>query len=134
MKKSLADVKRYGIKTFFYTNVCSAVRKETFQKVGGYPEPIVSNEDMILAERCILAGHSIIYAPKASVIHSHDYSLKQVFGRYFDIGGSLRMNRWLLSYAKAEGEGFRLIKEQFRQLRKPSMWIWIPRWIAETTV
>lgn len=134
MKKTLADVKRYGIKTFFYTNVCSAVRKETFQKVGGYPEPIVSNEDMILAARCILAGHSIVYAPKASVIHSHEYSLKQVFGRYFDIGGSLRMNRWLLNYAKAEVEGFRLIKEQFRQLRKPSMWIWIPRWIAETAV
>ncbi|MFC5469662.1 glycosyltransferase family 2 protein [Cohnella suwonensis] len=134
MRRSLADVKIYGIKTFFFTNVCSAVRKEVFDKVGGFPAPIVSNEDMILAARCVLSGHSIAYAPEARVDHSHQYTLKQLFNRYFDIGGSLRMNNWLLSYAKAEGEGMRLIKAQFRQLRKPKMWRWIPRWFAESTV
>lgn len=134
MKKSLADVKRLGIKTFFFTNVCSAVRSGTFQKVGGFPAPIVVNEDMILAARCILAGYTVAYAADARVDHSHNYTLRQTFTRYFDIGGSIKMNKWLLEYTSAEGEGARLLKTQLRQLIKPSRWLWIPRWIAESAV
>jgi rhamnosyltransferase len=134
MKKSLADVERYGIKTFFFSNVCSAIRSGTFHKLGGFQEPIVSNEDMILAAKCILSGYSIAYAPEACVDHSHHYTLRQQFSRYFDIGGSLKMNSWVLSYAKAEGEGMRLMRTQFQQLLKPGMWRWIPRWIAESAV
>jgi len=132
MIKTLPDVKRLGIKTFFFTNVCSAVRSKTFRDIGGFPEPIVSNEDMILAAKCILAGHSVAYAADARVDHSHDYSIKQVFGRYFDIGGSLRLNNWILKYTSAEGEGTKLLKKQFIQLIKPRNWRWIPRWIGET--
>nr|WP_276322250.1 glycosyltransferase family 2 protein [Cohnella luojiensis] len=134
MIKSLANVKRFGIKTFFFTNVCSAIRSKTFREIGGFPAPIMSNEDMILAAKCILAGYSIAYAAEARVDHSHDYTLKEVFGRYFDIGGSLRLNKWILTYATAEGEGTRLMKTQMHQLMKPKMWRWIPRWIAESAV
>jgi len=134
MTKSLADVKRLGIKTFFFTNVCSAIRSKTFREIGGFPEPIVSNEDMILAARCILAGYSVAYAAEARVDHSHDYTLKQIFGRYFDIGGSLKLNKWILSYTSAEGEGTKLLKIQIRQLIIPRNWRWIPRWFGESAV
>jgi rhamnosyltransferase len=131
MTKSIADIKRLGIKTFFFTNVCSAIRSNVFREIGGFPEPVVSNEDMILAAKCILTGYSIAYAAEARVDHSHDYNLRQVFGRYFDIGGSLRLHRWILDYTSAEGEGTRLLRLQLRQLLKPRMWRWVPRWVGE---
>lgn len=129
--KSLADVKKYGIKTFFFTNVCSAIRKDVFQEVGGFQEPIISNEDMVFSAKALLQGYSVAYAPKASVLHSHHYSLGMEFRRNFDIGVSLRMNDWILQYARPEGEGFKLIKSQVRYLCKSKLWTWLPRWFAE---
>ncbi len=134
MRKSLADVKRLGIKTFFFTNVCSAIRSATFHKVGGFPSPIVVSEDMIIAAKCILAGYTVAYAADAQVYHSHNYTLKQTFTRYFDIGGSIRMNKWILEYTPAEGEGARLMKTQLSRLIKPRMWRWLPRWVAESAI
>ncbi|MFC5531036.1 glycosyltransferase [Cohnella yongneupensis] len=134
MKKSLADIKRFGIKTFFLSNVCAAYRASVFRELQGFVEPIVSNEDMIMAARMIEAGHVIMYAPEAKVVHSHNYSLKQLFTRYFDIGGSLQLHNWILAYARAEGEGFRLIRRQLSYLKSPSEWRWLPRLAAETVV
>jgi Glycosyltransferases, probably involved in cell wall biogenesis len=130
--RSIEDVHQYGIKTFFFTDVCSAIRKDVFDSIGGFPEPIILNEDMLYAAKCLLQGYSIAYAPKATVLHSHHYTLRQEFKRNFDIGVSLRMNDWLLQYATPEGEGLRLVKAQFRYLCKPKLWVWIPRWVAET--
>ncbi len=134
MRKSMATVNEQGIKTFFFSNVCSAIRKDTFQLVGGFPERIIMNEDMIFAARCILQGNAIVYAAEARIIHSHQYTLAQQFRRHFDIGASLRMNEWLLDYAKPEGEGWKLLKKQFRQLSQRKLWQWIPRWFAENLV
>ncbi len=134
MKKSIEDIEKFGIKTFFFTNVCSAVRASTFYKVGRFPEPIIVNEDMILAAKCILEGHVVAYASGARVDHSHNYSLKQTFKKYFDIGGSIGMNRWILNYTSAEGEGRRLLRSQIRQLINPGNWKWIPLWVAESII
>lgn len=134
MRKTLNDVQRYGIKTFFISNVCAAYRASVFREVNGFVEPIVSNEDMIMAAKIVRAGHVIEYAPAARVYHSHNYTLKQLFTRYFDIGGSLQLHSWILSYAKPEGEGVRLMKRQLSQLSAPRMWKWIPRFLAESVV
>jgi len=130
--KSIEDVDKYGIKTFFFSDVCSAIRKDVFTEVGGFPEPIISNEDMIYAAKCMLKGYSIAYASKAAVVHSHQYKLSQEFRRNFDIGVSLRMNDWIFQYARPEGEGLRLVKAQLRYLCRPKLWIWLPRWFAES--
>lgn len=132
--RSLADVDRYGIKTFFMSNVCAGYRASAFLEVRGFVEPIVSNEDMIMAATLIRKGYSIVYASDARVRHSHNYSLKQLFTRYFDVGGSLQLHSWILECAKPEGEGVRLVKWQLMLLRKPSKWRWIPRLLAESIV
>ncbi|THF80856.1 glycosyltransferase family 2 protein [Cohnella fermenti] len=133
-RKSIEDLKELGIKTFFFTNVCSAIRKETFLQMGGFQEPIIMNEDMILAAKCVLQGYSVVYNPNACVIHSHDYSLLKQFHRNFDIGVSLRMNDWLLQYATAEKEGARLVTRQLGLLWKKGYKKSIPRCFAEATV
>ncbi|CAI6082018.1 glycosyltransferase family 2 protein [Cohnella sp. JJ-181] len=129
--KTLADLDRFGIKLFFFTNVCSAIRRDTFLQLGGFPAPIILNEDMMIAAKCITNGYAVVYNPRASVIHSHDYSLKKQFKRNFDIGVSMRMNEWIFQYARAEKEGGRLVKEQLGRLWKQGDWKWIPKWIGE---
>ncbi|MBB6670617.1 glycosyltransferase family 2 protein [Cohnella nanjingensis] len=131
IRKSFGDLKRYGIKLFFFTNVCSAIRRDAFMKLGGFPEPIILNEDMILAAKCILSGYSIVYNPDAGVIHSHDYTLMGQFRRNFDIGVSMRMNDWIFQYTTAEREGRKLVKQQLSRLWRGGHWRWIPRWFAE---
>jgi rhamnosyltransferase len=132
IRKSMANIKMLGIKTFFYSNVCSAIRRDVFQRMGGFDHPMISNEDMILAAKCILAGNSIVYAAEARVIHSHEFTIRQLFRRYFDIGVSIRINSWLLQYAKPEGEGGRLLKVQLRQLIQQRKWHRIPLWGMES--
>ena len=130
-RKTLADADRYGIKAFFFSNVCSAVRRDAFEEAGGFPEPAILNEDMVLAARLMRAGYAVAFEPGARVWHSHRYSPAQQFRRYFDIGVSLRMNDWLLRYARAEGEGVRLLRHQLRVLFRERRWETAPRLAME---
>lgn len=124
--KGLDTVKQQGIKAFRFSNVCSAVKKEVFFKIGMFPHDIRSNEDMILAAKLILDGYRVAYIPKAIVIHSHNYSLLQQFRRYSDIGSSLKQHSWILQYAQAEREGIRFIKEQLSFVLQRHEYRWIP--------
>jgi len=132
MIKSKEDLPQLGIKTFFFSDVCSAVRKREFEAVGGFPEKIIMNEDMVLAAKLILQGYKVAYVPGAAVWHSHNYSIAQQFRRYFDIGASLSMNRWLLDYARAEGEGFKFVREQLAWLLRHRHYRWIPYTLSLT--
>lgn len=124
--KGIEDLPLLGIKAFFFSDVCSAVRRTAYQEVGGFPERAIMNEDMILAAKLILDGHKIAYCPDARVLHSHNYGVRQYFRRYFDIGTSLNMNNWILQHGKAEGEGVRFVKEQTKYLMDNHCWHWIP--------
>ena len=130
--KGINDVKAYGIKTFFFSNACSAIKKDAFLKAGLFPEGVPSNEDMLLAAKLIINGHKIAYVPDAKVIHSHNYSLLKQFGRYYNIGSSLRKNGWVLQYARSEGEGARFMKEQILFVIKRKKYILLPYIFLET--
>lgn len=124
--KGMNDISDYGIKTFFSSNVCSAVRKDLFLKAGMFPEGVRANEDMLMAARLILQGYRVAYVPDAGVIHSHNYSLLKQFRRYYNIGSSLKNNKWILDYARPEGEGMMFIKEQARFVLKQHRFFLIP--------
>lgn len=130
--KGIDDVKTYGIKTFFFSNVCSAIKKDAFLKAGLFPEGVPSNEDMLLAAKLIINGHKIAYVPDAKVIHSHNYSLLKQFGRYYNIGSSLRKHGWVLQYARPEEEGARFMKEQLVFVIKRKKYILLPYIFLET--
>ncbi|MCX8031261.1 MAG: glycosyltransferase family 2 protein [Thermodesulfovibrionales bacterium] len=114
--KDISHLSTLGIKTFFCSNVCSALRKKEFFEVGGFPDNIIMNEDMILAAKLILKGYKVAYQPSAEIFHSHNYSIKEYFQRFFDIGVSMSMNKWLLQKTNIEKEGFRFLIEQTRYL------------------
>ncbi len=124
--KGLDTIKQYGIKAFRFSNVCSALKKEVFLKIGMFSHDIKSNEDMVIAAKLILNGYRVAYIPKAIVIHSHKYSLLQQFKRYYNIGSSLKHNSWILRHAQAEKEGIRFVREQVRFVLKRHEYRWIP--------
>lgn len=124
--KGIEDIKQYGIKTFRFSNVCSAIKKELFLRVGMFPDGIRANEDMLIAAKLILDGYRVAYVPEAKVIHSHKSSLLQQFWRYYNIGSSFKNNNWILKYVRAEGEGISFIKGQISFVLKRHKYFWIP--------
>lgn len=132
--KGIEDAPKYGIKTFFFSNACSAINKERFGEAGMFPEGVRANEDMIIAARLLVLGYKVAYVPEASVIHSHNLSLLDQFRRYYNIGSSLRKNIWVLRHARSEGEGIKFLQEQARFILKQRRFLWIPYMILESAV
>jgi rhamnosyltransferase len=130
--KGREDLPEFGIKTFFLSNVCSAIKTKEFKELGGFPENIIMFEDLIFAAKTILKGYKIAYVPEARVWHSHNFSLIQQFRRYQDAGISLRNNAWIFEYAKANREGVEFLKQEIAYLSKNSQYHWIPYAIAES--
>ncbi|WP_123042254.1 glycosyltransferase family 2 protein [Cohnella candidum] len=124
LKKSAKDIASLGIKAFFCSNVCSAMRKETFRELGQFPAPVIFNEDMFFAAKGILAGYSVFYAAEAVVLHSHNYSLMQQFKRFFDNGVSMRMNEGFMPYSSVGKTGTNLLKIQLRGIVEKRAWRW----------
>jgi len=86
--KGKEDLETLGIKTYFCSDVCAAYRREIYEKLGGFAEKAIFNEDMLFAAKAVEAGYKIAYTAEARVLHSHNYSLSQQFRRNFDLGVS----------------------------------------------
>lgn len=130
--RTKADLPQYGIKTYFCSNVCAAYKKDIFEKLGGFVDRTIFNEDMIYAGNLIQAGYKIAYAAEARVIHSHNYSCIQQFHRNFDLGVSQAEHPEIFESVKSEGEGIRLVKQTFSYLiAKKKIWL-IPGFIMQS--
>jgi rhamnosyltransferase len=130
--KGMDDLPELGVKTFFFSNVCSAINRRAFEEIGGFPTKIIRNEDMFLAAKLLNKGYRIAYQPDASVYHSHSYSLVDQFKRYFDIGVFFNRNRWIRDLASSEKEGIKYLKEEFRFLAANGQLRWIPYALVDT--
>lgn len=130
--KTEKDLPQYGIKTFFCSNVCAAYKKEIYEKLGGFVEKTIFNEDMIYAGGLIRHGYGIAYAAEAKVIHSHNYSCSQQFHRNFDLGVSQAQYPEIFQSVPSEGEGMKLVKKTFSHLFKSGKWYLIPGFILQS--
>lgn len=124
--KSLEDIDELGIKAFFCSNVCAAYRKSEYDKLGGFVDKTIFNEDMILAAGIIHDGCYIAYQADARVIHAHNYTYLQQFSRNFDLGVSHNQFPEVFYGIKSESEGIKLVKNAFRYLLKKKKYFYIP--------
>lgn len=127
--KAYEHIEEQGIKTFFCSNVCSAIWRDTFEAMGSFQEPVIFNEDLFMSAKCILTGYKVAYCSDAVVYHSHDYSIKQQFKRYFDNGVSMRCNTWITPYSSVGKAGSKLVKLQLQELKQSGQWVLIPKLI-----
>ena len=114
--RSQKDVPRYGIKTYFCSNVCAAYDRGIFLKMKGFPEKTIFNEDMIYTGRLLQSGYKVAYAADALVLHSHNYTWRQQFRRNFDLGVSQAQYPEIFSDISSEGEGAAMVKKNASRL------------------
>lgn len=123
--KSLADAPVLGIKTPFMSNSFSAYRGKALLEVGGFPEHVILSEDMYVAAKMLLAGWNVAYASDALCRHSHNYTLREEFCRYFDQGVFHAREYWIRErFGGAGGEGLRYVKSELRFLGLSRLHIW----------
>lgn len=116
--RRLADRDRLGIKTCFFSNSFAAYRCRDLEAVGGFPTTDFG-EDMWVAARLLLNQRHIAYVADACVYHSHDYSVKEEFDRYFATGRFHTQHPWLLSeFGGATREGRRFVWSEMAYLMR----------------
>lgn len=123
--KSLQDAPVLGIKTAFMSNSFAAYRREALMQVGGFPVHVILSEDMYVTAKMLLAGWKVAYEGRACCRHSHNYSLKEEFRRYFDIGVFHAREPWIRQqFGGAGGEGLRYVKSELRFLGPQRLLSW----------
>ena len=130
--RTLADIPALGIKTAFMSNSFAAYRLSVFEELGGFPDNTILAEDMYLTAKMILSGYKVAYCAEATVFHSHNYTLKQEFQRYFDTGVFQQEQKWIqqkFGKAASEGKKFVLSELKFLSIRSP---LSIPKAILST--
>ena len=130
--KTVSDIERLGIKTYFCSDVCAAYDRAVYDKLGGFVERAIFNEDMIMASKVINAGYGIYYASEAKVLHYHNYSCMQQLRRNFDLGVSQAMHPEVFDGVPSEGEGVRMIKKCASYLMKHGKVYLIPELILNS--
>lgn len=113
--RSKSDLPKYGIKTFFASDTCSAYRRTAYLECGGF-DHVNTNEDMLMAARFIVSGMKVAYEPRAEVYHSHNLTPSQQFARNRAVGFFLETHADDLMQASEIGEGGRLVKAVSSQL------------------
>ncbi len=117
--RSIKDINEYGVHTFFSSDSCAAYRSSCLNEIGGF-QPVLTSEDYFAVARLLIRGYEIAYVAESVVIHSHAYTLRQEFQRYFDTGYVRAEHPFvqeLVGSAETRGVGFihvllsRLIKE-----------------------
>lgn len=107
--RSKTDLPRYGIKTFFASDVCSCYRRNAYLACGGF-DAVNTNEDMLMAARFVEAGYRVAYEPTAEVYHSHNLTPSEQFVRNRAVGRFLEEHEGDLMYANEIGEGGKLVR------------------------
>jgi rhamnosyltransferase len=76
-----------SMETTMFSNVNAAIPRRIFDRFP-FIDDIIMSEDQEWARRVLLAGFMLVYEPFAAVRHSHAYTLRSAFRRFFDSGAS----------------------------------------------
>lgn len=93
---SKKDVENLGLRAFFFSDASSAIKTTIFKKLNGYDgKKIPISEDMYIAYKIIMNGYRIKYCSNSIIYHSHNFTLKQLYKRYYDTGKFFKQNSYL---------------------------------------
>ena len=125
--RTLQDKEQYGIKTAFLSDSFAAYRKSSLEHIGWFKDGLIVGEDNYAGAKILLAHYALAYCAEAKVYHSHSYTPIKEFKRYFDIGVFHKRESWMVeTFGKAEGEGGKYVKSEFKYLMKHHAYHKIP--------
>jgi rhamnosyltransferase len=114
-----------------FSNVNAAIPRSVFERFP-FRDDLTMSEDQEWSRRVLRAGHALVYEPRAAVRHSHAYTIRSAFRRFFDSGVSAE-------HAYVDGDESRaaLRRAGARYAREELAWLWNTgrrRWIPYTAV
>lgn len=125
-----ADIGHLGVKAYFFSDACSAYRRSAYDTVGGFDQPIETNEDMLIAAKLIHSDYKLAYEPAAQVYHSHCFSLRYEYERNKSIARVMTQYESRLVGANSDREGMRLALTVSGQLLRRGRLVSLVRFIA----
>lgn len=130
-RRTMADARECGFKACFCSNSFAAYRVPSLLSVGSFPQTILS-EDALAVANLLRAGGTHEYVAQATVRHSHGYTLGQEFRRYFDIGVMHERN-WpiLKDFGSLGGTGRQFVMKEIAHLARHQPWL-VPQAILRT--
>jgi len=124
----IASPDELSMETTLFSNVCSAMRREVFDRFP-FVTDIIMSEDQEWSRRVLLAGYELCYVADAVVHHSHTYTLRQAFRRFFDSGVSAErayLTGTRQSAATLRRAGVRYATGELRWLWRTGQRRWLP--------
>jgi rhamnosyltransferase len=122
--RSLENRTTMGFKAIFFSNSFGAYRRAALEQTGGFPRESNFGEDTVVAARLLLSGWRIAYVAEAQAYHSHSYSCREEFRRYYRIGQLHGNEPWLLrDFGNASREGRRFATSEIHYLHRHAPWL-----------
>lgn len=104
--KSKKDIPTLGLKTFFFSDASSAIKREIFKNLKYYDNKnLPINEDMYIAHKLITNNYKIKYCANSVVYHSHNFSLIELYNRYKLTGIFFKEHSYLDNYGTNKSGG-----------------------------
>jgi glycosyltransferase involved in cell wall biosynthesis/SAM-dependent methyltransferase len=117
-----------SMRTTLFSNVNASIRRDAWERFR-FADDIIMSEDQEWAVRVLLAGWALGYEPRAAVRHSHPYTIRSAFRRFFDSGVSAE--RAYLAGSRPSSRVLR--REAARYAREEASWLvrnrqarWLP--------
>lgn len=121
--RSILDIEKYGVYTFFCSNSFAAYSNEALNEIGGFP-PVLLGEDTVAVSKILQKGHKIAYVADAIAEHSHRYTLWQEFRRSFDTGLARKSYESVFPMEMNDTKrGFAYSKDMRKTLYKEGPWL-----------
>lgn len=129
-----SSARELSMETTLFSNVCSAMRREVFDRFP-FVDDIIMSEDQEWSQRVLLAGYELRYVADAVVRHSHRYTIRQAFRRFFDSGVSAE-RAYMAGGTESAGAGV-LRSSALRYAVGELRWLWSTgrrRWLPYVAV
>ena len=124
MKNLTENTRKFYMENIYVSDVCSAIKKEVWEQLK-FSDNVPMSEDKDLALKVLKAGYNIVYDPKATVYHSHDYSLLSLFKRRFKDGAAFS-NIALEGKENVLMRGLKFLTEEMKYLSNNKYIKWMP--------
>ncbi len=116
------------METVLFSNVNAAIRREHWER-HPFVDDVVMSEDQVWATQVLLEGYALRYEPTAAVRHSHRYTIRGAFKRFFDSGASAD-RAYLPGSGAAESalrsRAARYAREELAWMLREGHALWIP--------
>jgi rhamnosyltransferase len=127
----LGGIEELSFEQTLFSNVNSAIPRSVWE-ANPFRDDVTMSEDQEWSRRMLLGGHAIVYEPEAAVRHSHAYTLRGAFRRFYDSGASAGR-----SYVAGE-ESRAALRRAFKRYAVGELsWLWRTgrrRWIPYAVV